>query len=591
MIGHPQGVRQQGTGKSERPTQEPSAKTRLAWCRILGASSLTLCFLTATAIGQPPGSGYPGSSSGPPAGYPGGSGGPPAGYPGSDPSGYPGGSYESDSYGGGGQYPGAAPGSADVTQAIDGGILQALGQFDFVSLARTQSGAKLPTGPILLSQAEQAMTDGHQQLAMDLLYGHMIAEFPDARPAFKTIRYSALFKRPVWQVRWGVSVMVRLDEVAEAKPLQADTKPGGFAGAGYESGYDPSYESQYDSGYDTAAMDPRQGQMRGVNGAPAAPAVPQVDVNEILEKNLGLIAVTVSEGFAKRFQTGAFGAGLTSLKPPVVETPAANAVAGGNPAGYPDAGSGYEDTSSGYEDGSGYDSGMDPANGYPGAGYPGADGYAGPGGRQPGAAVEPPPIIGPAPITPPADALPMWTPGILFVGEGPSADMLTKSREAGVELLMHFDVSAKPAGRNGEVQNVTYCRIYQVSTGKSLIASQGIDTIEAMQSTRTGRTTNADYVNKQMTSVWSYIDRAATVVPLPAITADIAKRRVGMIVTSPPAERLQTLAEIRMYEAAGLLQPADVALAFDLVAGDEAMKLLYGPVNDRRDIIREWASE
>ena len=211
--------------------------------------------------------------------------------------------------------------------------------------------------------------------------------------------------------------------------------------------------------------------------------------------------------------------------------------------------------------------------------------------RSGAAALQPPPSLAPAQIVPPMGSLPMWVPGIVSVGEGPSTETLVKAKEAGIELLIHFDMVAKPSGRGGDVQNITRCRVFHVSTGKALVASKAIDTNEAQQLERSGRSTNTDYATEQMLTVWTIIDRDATAIAMPQLSPEVAKKRVGSIVTAPPKERLQTLAEIRMYEAAGLLQPADVALAFDLVGGDEAMELLYGPVETRREIVRTWATE
>ncbi len=472
-----------------------------------------------------------------------------------------GGEYGMDPYGSGGRAP-----SADISGAIDGGLSKSLSQFDFISLLAPTAGAQMPKGPILLGQASEAFSRGHQKLAMDLYFGHMVAEFEDAGPAFKAIKYAKALRRPVWQVRWGVSISTKLDGVSEPKPLTADSRPAnnsGFDGGGFDSG------GIEDGGLDGGGMESGRERSSGRSSSPGSdlPGVAQVNAGEVLENNMGLVATMFAEQFSSRFQGGAFGSALPSMTPPPAEAPA-NAVGAGN--GDP-----------GYDDMSGYDGALD------GMGELGEGGSGLGGARKP---AEPAPSLAPAPITPGSDSLPIWIPGIVFVGEGQSTVTLQAAKEAGIELLVHFDVIAKPRGT--ETQNISRCKVFHVGTGKTLIStSKGIDSMEAMQLARAGRGTNSDYVTEQMLNIWAYIDRELSVMELPQLTPAAAKTRVGMIVTSPPRERLQALAEIRMFQAAGLLTPEDVMLAFDLVAGDDAMELLYGPINDRRELVRTWASE
>ena len=173
----------------------------------------------------------------------------------------------------------------DVKQAIDGGILNALGQFDFVTLTRPSAGPVLPSGPILLTQAADAFAKGYQQLALDIYFGHMVAEFQDAGAAFKAIRYSPLLRRPVWQIRWGVSLSAKLDGVTEPKPLTAEPRPGaGFDNSGYDSS---SSEPGYDPGYDTGERDPREARCAGRSWRIARRSTSQRERNSGKESGLG----------------------------------------------------------------------------------------------------------------------------------------------------------------------------------------------------------------------------------------------------------------------------------------------------------------
>ncbi len=473
--------------------------------------------------------------------------------------------YGSDPYGGGGA-------NADVTQAVDGGILTALGSLDFSTLMAPATAEPLPTGPILLGQAEKAFASGFQQLAMDLYHGHMVVESPDAKQAFANLRLSRMLGRPLWQIRWGTSMAVRLDGVTDPKPLTASARP-----AGGNTGYD---DGSGDLGADYEA-EMRASMSR--DGRPAAPGadtavVPQTNVRELMETNLGLVATMISDEFGKRFQSGAFGLGLSSLQPPVAEPVAAaansNLAQSSQDAEYEQQMREQEEQmrEAAMQEGSGSEFG----------------GF-GVGGN--GRAAPPAPIsIGPAPLVPPSDALPMWVPGIVYVGEGRSDETLVKAKEEGIDLLLHFDILARK-GRGDEVKHTSRCRIFQVSTGKSIVVSKAIDSDDAFQLTRTGRGSNSDYVAEQLSTMWSLVDREMTVVAMPQLTSDMAKKRVGSLVTSLPKRPLEALAEIRSYESAGLLSPEDVTLAFDLIAGEDAMKCLFAPIEERRQIIRDWATD
>ena len=76
---------------------------------------------------------------------------------------------------------------------------------------------------------------------------------------------------------------------------------------------------------------------------------------------------------------------------------------------------------------------------------------------------------------------------------------------------------------------------------------------------------------------------------MPALTAPSAKQRVAVLLSTAKRNSLAALAEIRYYQLQGLLTEAEVEQAFDVVGGDDAMMILYGPPEEKLAIVRQWA--
>jgi hypothetical protein len=504
-----------------------------------------------------------------------------------------------------GMYGGQVPSGPDAKNAIDGGILTALSGIDLSAFSAPIAGG-LPTGPILKGQADQAFQSGYQSTAMNLYYAHMIVEFDDAKAAFNQIKYSKALRRPLWQVRWGASINVKLDGVTEPRPITASAAGNNQPGMGMENaGYDPSVDGQMMMDDQMMQMGPGGPGMRGgppgMRGGPGMPAgvpgaqpppVPQTNVPELMEKNLGLVATITVDEFNKRQQAGSFGRAISTFKTIEPEKPAGNVQPGFNQPGFnqPGFNPGFNsDPSQG-----GYDPSVDPRMGemQMGSEYDSMDMQGmGMGGQAMAKAAPPPISIGPAPVIPSSDLLPMWAPGMEFVGEGRSAEMIAKAKENGIDFLLHFEVIAKRYGRSTDVQTICRCQLVNVSNGKLLIMSKAMDNVEAMQLTRAGRGNNDEYVREQIAALWGMVDQHMLITELPPVTADIAKKRVAMLVAAPARDKLQSLAEVRMFESRGLLTPDEVVAVFDIIGGDDAIQLLYAPIEERRQIVRSWVTQ
>jgi hypothetical protein len=429
------------------------------------------------------------------------------------------------------------------------------------------------------------------------MYGHMATEFQDAIVAIQTAKYSPVLKKPVWNIRWGLSMYVRGDAVSDPKPIREGATPMGRVasrggGGSRRGGMDSSMEMRemgmqedmrmqddespvqenLDQGMENMDMDesgsdygtemsqmrrgpggPQGMAGRGPATAPAAPRIPERkmlsdEVGESLDKSLGLVAKVVAEEFNKRFQQGDFGPVFSAL----VQTPAPVEATNRN------------------------------AN---------------------AAAAAPAPVTVSAALndvlSEAGDPLhPMWQPGLVFLGEGPAEDMLAVAKQANLDLVIHFDVVLK-SGRNETVQNISRVRLFAVSPppdsqGKIrnlLVTSPGIDSFEARQMATAGRMDEREYVTGQLSSLFAIMDRDVKCVDLPALPAEVARRRVSTIISGPEARSLRTLAEIRLYEARELITQDEVEAAFDIVGGSEGLLLLYGPSKDRVETVRKWATQ
>ncbi|MGB7324771.1 MAG: hypothetical protein WBD31_07855 [Rubripirellula sp.] len=486
--------------------------------------------------------------------------------------------YEAEMNGGygGGYGGGGGNAQSDVTQTYLADLVSLTDGFKLSPLFAPETVVEVVTGPVLSREADQAFAAGNSAIALELMCGHMATEYDEAAIAIRSAKFSMSLRRPVWALRWGASIAIRgSEDVTDPSPIRDGATPPGRRMAAGGGGYDDSMSGFSDE--DMGGMDDSmrmeqemRDQMRdemesgmgmdgeygmggpgGRSGRPPQPPAQKVremldaGAEKMMDENLGLVATMVAEDFASRFSSGDFGALFTSVAAP----PPVDPKAGGNAFG------------------------------------------------PVGAAVPP---AGPSRISPELDEtlsiapepLPMWKPGLNYVGNGPSSDMLAEAKRNDIDFLLHFDVLLKP-GRTGKTQNVSRCRLFNVATGKQLALTKGIDSLEASQMVAAGRMADERaYVTEQMGTLFALIQRETKLVPMPtALTAAAARGRVAVLIGGAKAKTLQTLAEIRLYQLLGLLTEAEVEMAFDIVGGADALMFLHGPRDERLAMARTWAIE
>jgi len=261
--------------------------------------------------------------------------------------------------------------------------------------------------------------------------------------------------------------------------------------------------------------------------------------DETLQEPLGLVAEIAAESFDKRFKQGAFGSLFTSVTAPAVAPPTTQQTGFGNrtvPVASPVT------TSNDLEE-----------------------------------------VLVNVP-----QPLPMWKPGIVFVGQNVDSDeLLAQARATGLDLLMHFDVVLKE-GRDGQVSNLSRCRLLRVSSGKSLGVSKSFDSNEAANFAAAGRMNEREYVEEQFSNFWGIVDREVTVQPMPPLKAAAAQSRIASLLSSADSNSLRTLAEVRLFQSAGLITDEEAELAFHIVGGSDGLVMMHGPREQRQEKVRQW---
>ena len=512
-------------------------------------------------------------------------------------------------YGGAGGYGGGygAGGRRQASNPLAALLRHSVGGFDPDSLLALTEPDAAPSGPVLSHEAEQAYAAGNLALALQLYFGHIVAEFDQASDALASVRYGRTLLRPVWHTRWAASMMVRgEDSVEELQPIEVGFATGklkvnrrmmrggrgamagrGAGGYGGEAGYGDDYGSEGAAGGMAGEIDYGEGygELMG-GGGPGRrnqPEVPETRVEMLdagvrdrFEKVLGMVASQFESEFGGRYRDGQFGLALTTVAemPPAADSP------GDAPAARP--GNGRPPAPPAAQP-------RDPRMAAGGPGNPPAMGAN----RGAARAAEAASIARERRRTTELGRFanaehPMWMPGIVFLGEGPSAETLETARQLGIDVLMHFDVALKSAPQD-LTQNLSRCRVVHVASGKTLGVSKAIDSLEAMRLVDHERTTEAEYISEQLANLWPVLDEKLSVMDMPTLTPEVAKRRVGSLLAARDGDPLRTLAEIRLYQSQGLLTDAEVESAFELVAGDNGLVLLYGPPAERQATVRQMA--
>ena len=464
--------------------------------------------------------------------------------------------YYDQTYGGSGR----SAGSVDVYTEPALAVFRSL---DLKPVLSSQTKFDVRKGPALEVEANEMFAAGNHALACQLIFGHMGAEYDEAGSSLRKVRFSPLLKRPVWNLRWAVSMAIRGgDDVADPSPIPVG---GSSSYDGDEMDSERAFRTPPRRGPDDFMDDEMMedeymddGSMRGrsIRGGEEEqqaepPSMLSSDAAEQLTQQLGGVAAVCAAELDKRFSASSFGFGFEETIG--ADDSADSDLTGPRPPQSRNAMHGKSDTNT----------------------------------RRLSQAVSD--MISEAPAT-----APMWRPGVVFLGVGSSSEMIAKAKGEKIDVLLHFDIILKQQGRQdqSQVQNVSRARLIHVKAGKSMIVSKAMDSMEVRQLQASGRLSDTSrYIEEQMSGLWRTVDRELKLVDMPKLSAGSVRRRIGSLLESGGGRNLRTLAEIRLYQSQGLIESDEAINAYDIIGGSDALTMMHGPREERLTIARKWAIE
>ena len=502
--------------------------------------------------------------------------------------------YGPDSYGAEG-YGGQAAPPKGMLGSLTGGLQAQLQSFLGPALLSAGAKSQSPKRSSLREMANEAFVGGDEALARKYLHAHMASEYESAGGAFEEVAFSPILRTPLWMMRWGVAMHVRGDAADGPHPIVENmSSPLGAAGgamAGRRGLANPSLAAG-------SSMEPMGGMeemgMPGQGAGMASSAVGSPDAQRAFETNLGLVGETVGTMFDARFNDGTFGRGFlgtaaTMAAPPVVANAGFDADQAAMSAMY--SGEGEMDEAA--IDQRRRPGGMEAIEGMPGGPPAGMSdammgqeargdipqvGRAAGGNRAGGAPISLSPQFNPE--------LPRWRPGIAYLGEVPITEALAKAKEADLQFLLFFDVSVQAQ------KNRTIVKVLNVADGKTVVTSKKLDNVEAFKLAQAERQTEREYVNEVVSDMFTVVDEKLKVTPLAKLTPDVAKRRVASLLETAGRFDWASMAEVRLFQYQQLLSEDETATAMHLFGGDDALILMYGTPDERREVaLREMQEQ
>ena len=403
-----------------------------------------------------------------------------------------------------------------------------------------QAAAPEPLPQDYLSRAKRAFKDGMEAEAHNLLMAHLIAEYENASGTYSLAGWSGLLKKPVWALKIGIGVNNgAVKHSGDYHPVRAGMK---------------------------APIDKDGGGAFSSNGG---------DPNQEVERFVGLAVEVTKRMFDEKFVAGDFGEIFSKEGTGVGEieqSPTGNSRGGD----FVSASNEFErlseretETSGGEFESSSFDERDPSSNSSPEAFGMEMGDFGGGGGQGVG-------------------GLPLFQSGLGYLGTGRAPELLEKAKAAGLDAYLQFDVSIKQNPKNKAVYNDCSLRLMSVATGKPIGRSSGkIKNIEIYQAMQSRDINPMSRVSEALSGVFNSAFNQLRLDPLPQLTEQQVRSRVGSFIVNPPKNPLDALAEIRLYQSKGLISEDEVFLAFDLLLGDEGLVLAAGPLEMQQELIDE----
>lgn len=164
-------------------------------------------------------------------------------------------------------------------------------------------------------------------------------------------------------------------------------------------------------------------------------------------------------------------------------------------------------------------------------------------------------------------------PGLTALGQGSNSMLTQLARKEHVDVLVLFEVTVKPT-RTGSVHNTTTIRIVDVDRGETLVSTQPLNNLQVERLRENPLA--EDPVDAELQRLADYVRDSLSAAPMPSeLEPEHARRRVEAIVAEAQERPLRTLAEVRLFNALGLISDVELLRAYQQVLGDELGRRLY----------------
>ena len=457
--------------------------------------------------------------------------------------------------------------------------------------------AEVSDVPELIRDARAAFRNGDYPLALDLYRAQLIVDPEKADEVVQSVGYCGSLKRPLWSVRFGVAMAVRGDATGSPNPIAASEASGnggmgaGMRGGGMGMGMGMGMGEGMDEGMgmDMGGMGgPGMGMDMGGMGmggpgmnnarggtASAVPTLNRPTLGDVptqrLDEVLGGVASEFAAKFNSRYSQRQFGRAMVEIG----RDAAAEAV----PSAPPAAG---------------------------------------------GADTTPPPKVLPASselvelMTELPEPPPLWQPAVVWLGEVGGDEALANARRHQIDFLFQIDVVLRApkasangggmmaggmmgrggpgggmsGGGSGATENNARVRLVYVPTGKSLVSTRSFNNLEAEQMVSRGQVaSNNDYIEKQMGSFWTTVDRFITVVDMPNLQTNQAAARIGTLFDKAVDDPIAAMSEARLYQRTTDIPAEQIAEAMDMMNRETGLIFCYGPMAQRIEVVRGMIAE
>ncbi len=176
--------------------------------------------------------------------------------------------------------------------------------------------------------------------------------------------------------------------------------------------------------------------------------------------------------------------------------------------------------------------------------------------------------------------------GLLYIGKADTANALfKKAMEAGVDGLIIVEVEANKNMRTGIVTNETRFR-FMLPSGKIVATSS-----KTIKNTEVEIKQDTEIVQKQVDAMFNQMDSVLNVVDLPQISAASAMKQLHSKIHAG-GDRLQILAETRMYHAKGIISNDQLETVYQVVLeGNEGVALANGTADDKKLVMTSFTEK